>query len=501
MERTAPLLEAVRRDARGVTAARRRVWTRRALIAGFVCALMYVHYRTMHALAAFSTESFAEVPENRAGGEADASAARIGATREASYHVEDVRNAYDVRDDGNDVGRDDERRDETKHANNATPDSPGTQDHPPGVPVAPPAPTKRAPDRLLGGCADAAGAACAAWVASGECDANPAFMLESCRKSCGACGEKRAPRSATGTRSEALGDEALGFLGSESSGFARLDSGALMPLVGFGTAGLGEATERAVLWALEAGYRSIDSAQAREWYREDLVGNAVARSGVAREALFLTSKLHPRHLGYDATTRQFQASLDDLRVDYLDLFLLHYPRCWGSLCDSEPEGTWQDSWRALEALHAAGKARAIGVSNFDAGELRELARVATVQPAVVQRNSDVFAADLGVRVFCTARGWQYEAYSSLGTQWLMKGHGTNPVLTAPAVVAVAERRGVSPAAVALRWALDKGQVVIPRSSNRERIEENLRVLDMPQLTESEMDELDKLDGHPPFVTF
>ena len=227
----------------------------------------------------------------------------------------------------------------------------------------------------------------------------------------------------------------------------------------------------------------------------------MARSGVSREALFLTSKLHPRHLGYDATTRQFQASLDDLRVDYLDLFLLHYPRCWGSLCDSEPEGTWQDSWRALEALHAAGKARAIGVSNFDAGELRELARVATVQPAVVQRNSDVFAADLGVRVFCTARGWQYEAYSSLGTQWLMKGHGTNPVLTAPAVVAVAERRGVSPAAVALRWALDKGQVVIPRSSNRERIEENLRVLDMPQLTESEMDELDKLDGHPPFVTF
>jgi diketogulonate reductase-like aldo/keto reductase len=368
------------------------------------------------------------------------------------------------------------------------------------VPVAPPAPTKRAPDHLLGGCADAAGAPCAAWVASGECDANPAFMLESCRKSCGGCGEKRAPRLATGTLREELGDEELGD-GSVSSGFARLDSGALMPLVGFGTAGLGEATERAVLWALEAGYRSIDSAQAREWYREDLVGNAVARSGVAREALFLTSKLHPRHLGYDATTRQFQASLDDLRVDYLDLFLLHYPRCWGSLCDSEPEGTWQDSWRALEALHAAGKARAIGVSNFDAGELRELARVATVQPAVVQRNSDVFAADLGVRVFCTARGWQYEAYSSLGTQWLMKGHRTNPVLTAPAVVAVAERRGVSPAAVALRWALDKGQVVIPRSSNRERIEENLRVLDMPQLTESEMDELDKLDGHPPFVTF
>jgi len=416
MERTAPLLEAVRRDARGVAAARQKVWTRRALIVGFVCALMYVHYRTMHALAAFSTESFAEVSENRRGGEADASAARIEATREAPYHVEDTQDAYDVRDDGNDVGRDD------------------------------------------------------------------------------------APRLATGTLREELGDEELGD-GSVSSGFARLNNGALMPLVGFGTAGLGEATERAVLWALEAGYRSIDSAQAREWYREDLVGSAVAKSGVPREALFLTSKLHPRHLGYDSTLRQFQSSLDDLRVEYLDLFLLHYPRCWGSLCDEKPEGTWQDSWRALEALHADGKARAIGVSNFDENDLTTLSRFATVEPAIVQRNSDVFSADLSARVFCTARGWQYEAYSSLGSQWLMKGHRTNPVLRAPAVVAIAERRGVSPAAVVLRWALDKGQVVIPRSSNRERIAENLRVLEMPRLTESEMDELDKLDGHPPFVEF
>ena len=466
-----------------MSTARQSVWSRRALIAGFVCALMYVRYRTMHALEAFSTETLADVSENRGGREADASGARTRTTREGAYHVR-AEDAYDVRGDANDVGRAGDRAEDA----NATPDSPGVPD-PPRVPGAPSVPVKRAPD-VLTGCADAAGASCAAWVASGECDTNPAFMLESCTKSCGAC-EKRAP-AGTGTGGD--GDGAV-------SGFARLNSGALMPLVGFGTAGLGEATERAVLWALEAGYRSIDSAQAREWYREDLVGNAVAKSGVAREALFLTSKLHPRHLGTNATLRQFQASLDDLRTDYLDLFLLHYPRCWGSLCERQPEGTWQDSWRALEALHAAGKARAIGVSNFDAGELRELARVATVQPAVVQRNSDVFAADLGVRVFCTARGWQYEAYSSLGTQWLMKGHRTNPVLTAPAVVAVAERRGVSPAAVALRWALDKGQVVIPRSSNRERIEENLRVLDMPQLTESEMDELDKLDGHPPFVEF
>jgi diketogulonate reductase-like aldo/keto reductase len=275
-----------------------------------------------------------------------------------------------------------------------------------------------------------------------------------------------------------------------------------MPAVGYGTAGLGEHTTTAVKWALQAGYRMLDSGQAREWYREDLVGEGIAGCGVVgltRGDMFLTSKLHPRHLGKATTLRQFQSSLTDLRTDYLDLFMLHYPMCWGQLCGGKaPEGTWKDSWRALEELHAAGKARAIGVSNFDVSQLAELKAWAKVQPAVVQRNSDVFSADVPARAFSHAQGWQYQGYSSLGSQWLMRGYQQNPVLHAPAVEAAADNHGATPAAVALRWALQKGQVVIPRSARRNRIAENLNVTWFT-LSPDEIDALDALDGHAPRI--
>jgi diketogulonate reductase-like aldo/keto reductase len=160
-----------------------------------------------------------------------------------------------------------------------------------------------------------------------------------------------------------------------------------MPAVGFGTAGLGSGTKAAVGSAHEAGYRHFDTAQAREWYREDLVGQALREPlSQDRESLFITSKLHPRHLGechhmvhyvsalscswychelsrgrpfivnfgalrtgYNTTMAQIRQSLEDLDSAYIDLFMLHYPECWDSLCGSRPpEGTWQDSWRALE---------------------------------------------------------------------------------------------------------------------------------------------------------
>ena len=429
MDGRAPLLEAVRRDARGVAAAKQKTWTRRALIAAFVCVLMYVHYRTMHALAAFSTEALSDA-EKQGARAVDESRARAGATRERRYHDQ----AGDTYDTNVGVGG----VDVTDNLE-STPDSPGVPD-PPGVPGVPPVPS-----------------------------------------------EQSAP--------ETVGDE-------EDDRFVALNTGTFMPRIGFGTAGLGPETTQAVEWALRAGYRLIDSAQAREWYREDLVGNAVVKSGILRSELFLTSKLHPRHLGYERTLQQFQTSLDDLHTEYMDLFMLHYPKCWGSLCDTEPEGTWVDSWRALEELYNDGKVKAIGVSNFDLHELEELQKIAKVQPAVVQRNCDIFAQDVNTRVFVTSQGWQYEAYSSLGTQWLMKGHAKNPVLGSPIVVAIAERRGVSPAAVCLRWALDKKQIIIPKSSNEKRIAENLNMVwSMGKLTEGEMDELDKLDGHPPFVEF
>lgn len=449
----APLLASVHPQARHADEKRRRTWFRRAAVISFVLVLVYGHYRTMHALASLGAEVVSE------------GVARRGTDPPVEPMADDSR-ANDPRE-------------------RATLDDAATT-----VPRVPSAETS---------CEDVS-PDCEDWVDSGECVTNPNYMLLNCRKSCGAC--EMVESGVTGGVGERAPETVLAESAPSESPFVVLNSGARMPRVGFGTAALGDGTAEAVKWALEAGYRSIDSAQAREWYREDLVGRAIAESGVPREDLFLTSKLHPRHLGRETTTRQLDKSLRDLGTEYLDLFLLHYPQCWGRLCDGvEPEGTWRDSWRAMEALVAAGKIRSIGVSNFDLAQLRELREFAVVQPAVVQRNSDVFSADADVRLFCTAEGWQYEAYSSLGSQWMMRGHRENPVLKHETVTAIAERRGAAPAKVVLRWALQKGQVVIPRSSDRRRIADNLSVLEMEPLTEEEMDALDALDGHPPFVNF
>jgi len=461
MDGRAPLLETSRSPSRS----RGRSWRRRAAIFAFVVLLMYGHYRVMHALASLSADAVADGVRLR-----DAALERGRGL-----------------DAGSDAGSD------GANARTRAPASPPAPAPP--SPPPPPARVKRAPETGARGairCRDVA-PDCAAWVAAGECDNNPAFMLESCARSCGACeGAGVGLDATTATRR---------WVELRSSGGGDGGKRVLrMPVVGFGTAGLGDATRDAVATALEVGYRAIDSAQAREWYREDLVGEAIAASGVRREDLFLTSKLHPRHLGFDATVARFEDSLADLRTEYLDLFLLHYPRCFAHLCDGhEPEGTWRDSWRALEALLARGKVRAIGVSNFDLRDLKELEAFASTPPAVVQRNSDVFSADLPARIFCTARGWQYEAYSSLGSQWLMRGFRANPVLTHATVVRVAEEIGASPARTLLRWATQKGQVVIPRSATREHIEDNFRTLDLAPLTPGQMDALDALDGHPPFV--
>ena len=149
-------------------------------------------------------------------------------------------------------------------------------------------------------------------------------------------------------------------------------------------------------------------------------------------------------------------------------------------------------------LRRYGKARAIGVSNFDVNQLAQLKQWAAVPPAVVQRNSDIFSADVGAQVFTRGSGWVYQAYSSLGSQWMMKGYRDNPVLHAAAVAAAAAAHNASPAQVCLRWALHRGQAVIPRSANKGRISQNLNVTWF-NLTPDELDAMDALDGHPPWV--
>ncbi|GJP46923.1 hypothetical protein CLOM_g6168 [Closterium sp. NIES-68] len=349
-------------------------------------------------------------------------------------------------------------------------------------------------------------------AAGGSNSANPADSAGSALENSAAGGgresgaaERRGSAESDGAgRSEAAG----GGEEAQGAGMVRLWNGVMMPRVGFGTAGLGDETAQAVEWALEAGYRLFDSAQAREWYREDAVGAAIARHNVSRNDLFLVSKLHPRHHGYAITRERFADSLRDLRVRHLDLFLLHYPFCFPAICGGNmPQGGaggggvggggaggWLDSWRALEDLYQRGAVRAIGVSNFGREELLELIAQAEVKPHVLQRNSDPLRADTDLQTLCAQHGIAYMAYSSLGSQHLLFSDSSrNPVLAHPTITAIAARRACSSAQVVLKWGLLKGQVVIPRSRNRVHIRENFEAWRCG-LGEGDVAEIDKLDG-------
>ena len=294
-----------------------------------------------------------------------------------------------------------------------------------------------------------------------------------------------------------------------------LHNGVPYPLVGFGTAAMGHHSREATMTALQAGYRHLDTAQAPEWYSERSVGAAVQAylwdqpaDGVTRADLWLTTKLHARHHGYNAVLERVKSSLENLGTTYLDLFLLHHPRCPGP-CDP-PEGTWRDSWRALEELHARGTVRAIGVSNFDGWELRELVeKVAVVKPHVVQNWMDPFHQDRDTRAYCAEHGIAFTAYSSMGTQWEMRPDvGGNIVMHSPVLRRIAATHGVAVPLVVMSWSLQQSPPagVIPRSTNPAHIEANLRLLGGGEgggeggtrlatfLSAAEVAEIDALDG-------
>jgi len=250
--------------------------------------------------------------------------------------------------------------------------------------------------------------------------------------------------------------------------------------------------------AIEAGYRLFDTAQAKEWYLEAELGEALEMSGANRSSLFITTKLHPRDLGETSTLAAFPRSLSNLRTTYLDAFLLHYPRCFGSLCGPAPaEGTWKDSWRALEALYERGEVRAIGVSNFGTPELKELIEsVARIRPHVVQSWMDPLHQERPLREFCRAHGILFQAYSTLGTQWAGRGVKVNPVLRHPVIGGIASKVLRSAAQVTLRWALQHGVAIIPRSSKPAHMAASLRLFDF-ELSPAQMNAIDALDGVDP----
>jgi diketogulonate reductase-like aldo/keto reductase len=253
----------------------------------------------------------------------------------------------------------------------------------------------------------------------------------------------------------------------------ELNTGAHIPRVGLGVwqSPRGEMTREAVKTALRLGYRHVDTA--RIYGNEKDVGDGVRASGLPRSDVFVTTKLWNDDQGYDSALRAFDASLDRLGLEYVDLYLVHWPVA----------GKRLDSWRALEQIHAEKRARAIGVSNFMVSHLEELLAKAKVVPAANQIEVHPFLQHRETRAFCEKHGIVVEAYSPL-----TRGER----LDDPRVAEVARRIGKTNAQVLLRWGIQHGMVVLPKSVKEKRIAENAALFDF-ELDAEAMKKLDALD--------
>jgi len=257
--------------------------------------------------------------------------------------------------------------------------------------------------------------------------------------------------------------------GTTDGGTLALADGNLLPLLGLGVWQVPNGPEcvNAVRWALELGYRHIDTAQA--YGNEESVGRGLRESGVLRQEIFLTTKFYPRH---DDPVAAAEASRRRLGVDQVDLYIIHWP---------EGGPTW--AWPGMERARELGYARSIGVSNFSVRELDQVIAEATTKPVVNQVQFSALKYRRALLAANRQRDVALEAYSPLGTG----RHLSNPV-----VGAIARRAGRTPAQVLLRWCLQRGLPVIPKSTHRDRIEENAQIFDFT-LSEEDMAELDGLD--------
>ncbi|AXE81248.1 aldo/keto reductase [Streptomyces atratus] len=237
-----------------------------------------------------------------------------------------------------------------------------------------------------------------------------------------------------------------------------LNNGVEMPQLGFGVWQVpDDEAAKAVATAIESGYRSIDTAAIYE--NEEGTGRAVAASGVAREELFVTTKLWNADQGYDSTLRAFDTSLDKLGLDYVDLYLIHWP--------VPAKDAYIDTYKAFEKIYSEGRAKAIGVSNFLPEHLERLLGETSVVPVINQIELHPQLQQAESRAFHAKHGIATEAWSPLG-----QGKG---LLEVPTVVAIAQKHGRTPAQVVLRWHIQTGNVVIPKSVTPSRIVENLDV--------------------------
>lgn len=254
-----------------------------------------------------------------------------------------------------------------------------------------------------------------------------------------------------------------------------LNNGIEMPILGFGVFQVGpEETEKAVSDALAAGYRLIDTAAA--YQNEEAVGAAIAKSGIPREELFITTKLWVQDApSQENTAKAFDDSLRKLGLDYLDLYLIH-----------QPFGDYYGQWRAMEEINKDGRARAIGVSNFPADRLLDLIINNEIVPAVNQIETNPFHQRAEYQGLLASEGVRIES-------WGPFAEGRNGLFTNELLTGIGATHGKSVAQVVLRWMIQRGVVVIPKSVNPDRMAQNLDVFDF-ELTSAEMDQIATLDS-------
>lgn len=252
-----------------------------------------------------------------------------------------------------------------------------------------------------------------------------------------------------------------------------LSNGVKMPVLGYGVYQVSkEECKRCVLDALRAGYRSIDTAQS--YFNEEEVGEAMKESGIPREEIFLTTKVWIEHYGYEAAKASVMESMRKLQTDYLDLVLLH-----------QPYGDAYGAWRALEELYEEGKIRAIGISNFYVDRMVEFSIFNRIRPMVNQMEVHIFNQQKQLKEYADKYGIQLEA-------WAPFGEGRGGTFENETIREIGEKYGKTTAQVMLRWQIQRGVVVIPKSTHYDRMVENFNVFDFA-LTEEEMNTIAGLD--------
>ena len=263
--------------------------------------------------------------------------------------------------------------------------------------------------------------------------------------------------------------------------YTKLNNGVEMPLEGFGVFQVPDLKqcEDSVLDAISAGYRLIDTAAA--YNNEEAVGAAIAKCGVSREELFITTKLWVQDMSYEGAKAGFETSMKKLGLDYLDLYLLH-----------QPMGDYYGAYRALEELYKDGKIRAIGVCNFYPHVITDLCETVDIIPAVNQVElHPFFQQEDALKVM--------KDYGVCPEAWGPFAEGRNGIFTHPVLTEIGSKYGKSPAQVALRWNVQRGVVVIPKSVHKERIEQNFNIWDFT-LSYDDMDKISALDiGHSEIV--